>query len=56
MLEWQGPFAFGTNGQASERRSLALLPKGAPERSGVVGFVQDRRTGEVLQALRLPSC
>ena len=56
VLEWQGPFAFGPNGQASERRSLALLPKGAPERSGVVGFVQDRRTGEVLQALRLPSC
>jgi hypothetical protein len=56
VLEWQGPFAFGPNGQVSERRSLALLPKGAPERSGVVGFVQDRRTGEVLQALRLPSC
>jgi len=56
VLEWQGPFAFGPDGQASERRSLALLPKGVPERSGVVGFVQDRRTGEVLQALRLPSC
>ena len=56
VLEWQGPFAFGSNGQVSERRLLALLPKGAPERSGVVGFVQDRRTGEVLQALRLPSC
>jgi len=56
VLEWQGPFAFGPNGRVSERRSLALLPKGASERSGVVGFVQDRRTGEVLQALRLPSC
>jgi len=56
VLEWQGPFAFGSNGRISERRSLALLPKGAPDRSGVVGFVQDRRTAEVLQALRLPSC
>jgi hypothetical protein len=56
VLEWQGPFPFRPSGQASERRSLALLPRGAPERSGVVGFVQDRRTGEVLQALRLPSC
>jgi hypothetical protein len=56
VLEWQGPFAFSPNGQAKERRSLALLPKGVPERSGVVGFVQDRRTGEVLQALLLPSC
>ena len=56
VLEWQGPFAFGPNGRVSERRALALLPKGVPERSGVVGFVQDRRTGEVLQALLLPSC
>ncbi|HUQ25458.1 MAG TPA: DUF1223 domain-containing protein [Burkholderiales bacterium] len=56
VLEWQGPFAFGPGGRVSERRTLALLPKGAPERSGVVGFVQDRRTGEVLQALLLPSC
>jgi hypothetical protein len=56
VLEWQGPFAFGPDGRVSERRALALLPKGAPERSGVVGFVQDRRTGEVLQALLLPSC
>jgi len=56
VLEWQGPFAFGPNGQASERRSLALLPKGAPERSGVVAFVQNRRTGEVLQALLRSGC
>jgi len=56
VLEWQGPFAFGPTGRASERRALKLLPKGAPERSGAVGFVQDRRTGEVLQALLLPSC
>jgi hypothetical protein len=56
VLEWQGPFAFGAGGVAAERRRLALLPKGAPERSGVVGFVQDRRSGEVLQALRLGSC
>lgn len=56
VLEWQGPFPFGPSGKVSERRPLSLLPKGAPERSGVVGFVQDRRTGEVLQALRLPSC
>jgi hypothetical protein len=56
VLEWQGPFAFGPAGKLSERRVLPLLPKGAPERSGVVGFVQDRRTGEVLQALLRSSC
>ena len=56
VLEWQGPFAFGPGGTVSERRALALLPKGSPERSGVVAFVQDRRTGEVLQALLRSGC
>jgi hypothetical protein len=56
VLEWQGPFAFAPTGRASERRSLALLPKGVPERSGVAAFVQDRRTGEVLQALLRSAC
>ena len=40
----------------SERRTLSLLPKGVPANSGIVGFVQNRRTGEVLQALMLPAC
>ena len=56
VLEWLGPFAFGPGGKLSERRPLALLPKGAPERSGVAAFVQDRRTGEVLQALLRSPC
>jgi len=56
VLEWLGPFPFGLGGKLSERRALPLLPKGVPERSGVVGFVQDRRTGEVLQALLRSSC
>jgi hypothetical protein len=56
VLEWQGPFAFGASGKASERRPLALLPKGAAEHSGVAAFVQDRRTGEVLQALLRSAC
>jgi hypothetical protein len=56
VLEWQGPFAFRPDGEASERRTLALLPKGAAESSGVVAFVQNRRTGEVLQALLRSPC
>jgi hypothetical protein len=56
VLEWQGPFALAAGGRLSERRSLALLPKGVPANSGVVGFVQNRRTTEVLQALMLPAC
>ena len=54
VLEWQGPFALGP--RLAERRALPLLPAGVPANSGVVGFVQNRRTAEVLQALMLPAC
>jgi hypothetical protein len=54
VLEWQGPFSFGPAAQILERRQLALLPRAAAGSSGVVGFVQNRRTAEVLQALMLP--
>ena len=56
VLEWQGPFAFDAANRVAERRELPLLPKALAARSGVVGFVQDRRTAEVLQALMLPAC
>jgi hypothetical protein len=56
VLEWQGPFAFGPGSRILERRELALLPRATPGSSGVVGFVQNRRTAEVLQALMLPAC
>jgi hypothetical protein len=54
VLEWQGPFSFGPAAQILERRQLALLPQAAAGSSGVAGFVQNRRTAEVLQALMLP--
>jgi hypothetical protein len=56
VLEWQGPFAFGPSAAVLERRQLALLPRADAGNSGVVGFVQNRRTAEVLQALMLPAC
>jgi len=56
VLEWQGPFAFGAGNRVAERRNLPLLPRALTAHSGVVGFVQDRRTAEVLQALMLPAC
>jgi hypothetical protein len=56
VLEWQGPFPFDPQARLAERRDLALLPTAAAGDSGVVAFVQNRRTGEVLQALMLPSC
>jgi hypothetical protein len=51
VLEWQGPYALG-----ARQLDLPLLPKGKPAQSGVVAFVQNPRTAEVLQALMLPAC
>lgn len=56
VLEWQGPFAVRAGERRVERRLLPLLPGAQAARSGVAAFVQDRRTGEVLQALRLSAC
>jgi hypothetical protein len=56
VLEWQGPFAFGPGARLSLRRDLALLPGASAADSGVVAFVQNRRSAEVLQALMLPAC
>jgi hypothetical protein len=53
-LEWLGPFAVA--GRLVERRTLPLLPGATPAASGVAAFVQNRRTGEVLQALLRSAC
>lgn len=55
MLQWEGPFALGVKPLAL-RRILPLVPGVLPANSGVVGLVQDRRTGQVLQALALAGC
>jgi hypothetical protein len=55
VLQWTGPAEFRT-AKLVERQRLPLLPKAVPANSGVVAFVQNRATGEVLQALMLPAC
>ncbi len=55
VLQWSGPYEFQGTALAA-RATLPLLPKADMQRSGVIAFVQDRATGEVLQALMLPSC
>lgn len=55
VLEWQGPLAF-SGSRIAQERTLALLPGAQRANSGVVAFVQNRRTAEVLQVLMLPSC
>jgi hypothetical protein len=54
VLEWQGPFP--ARGRLTERRMLRLLPGASAANSGAAAFVQDRRTGEVLQALLRSAC
>ena len=54
VLEWLGPFPV--NDRLTERRRLPLLPGTAAAGSGAAAFVQDRRTGEVLQALLRSAC
>ncbi|HZM34080.1 MAG TPA: DUF1223 domain-containing protein [Burkholderiales bacterium] len=56
VLEWLGPISFGADGRLEERRTLPLLPKANTADSGVAAFVQNRRSGEVLQAVMLPAC
>jgi len=50
-LEWQGPYTLG-----SRELDVPLLPKAKIADSGVVAFVQNRRTAEVLQVLALAAC
>ncbi|NBS57082.1 MAG: DUF1223 domain-containing protein [Betaproteobacteria bacterium] len=56
VREWIGPVEFGPALKVDEKRTLPLLPKADPKQSGVAAFVQNRSTGEVLQALMLPAC
>jgi hypothetical protein len=55
VLEWQGPLAF-SGSRLVQERALPLLPGAQRAYSGVVAFVQNRRSAEVLQALVLPAC
>ena len=48
--EWWGPLALDAAGDAAFERPLEARPLG---RGGIAAFVQNRRTGEVLQALAL---
>ena len=55
VLQWVGPLEF-RGVKLVERQRLALLPKAVATHSGVIAFVQNKATSEVLQALMLPAC
>jgi hypothetical protein len=56
VREWAGPFAFGADGTLVLARAVALQSSWKPQDLGVAMFVQNRSTGEVLQALQLAAC
>src|SRR6266446_2659122 len=56
VREWIGPIGFGKDLKLEEKRALPLAPGAESTHSGVAAFVQNRSTGDVLQALMLPVC
>ncbi len=56
VFEWVGPLDFKGASRLAEKRSLPLLPSAKPDHSGVIAFVQNRASSEVLQAILLPAC
>lgn len=54
--EWSGPVAIATDGTARAQLNLLPAPAAKAANIGAVAFVQNRATGEVLQALALPAC
>jgi hypothetical protein len=56
VRDWVGPIEFGADGRLRQVRRLSLPSGAAAANSGAAAFVQDRASGEVLQALGLPAC
>lgn len=56
VREWQGPMAFGADGTLAFSRAVRLQPAWKARDLGIAAFVQDRSTGQVLQALQLAVC
>ena len=52
VCEWYGPIGMG----APWKQAIAFKPGWVAANMGVVAFVQDQSSGEILQALRLPLC
>src|SRR5258708_18492546 len=55
VREWIGPFALN-GGHAEIKQAVTTRSTWNPPQLGVVGFVQDMRTGHVLQAVGASQC
>jgi hypothetical protein len=56
VREWLGPYPVGDRGATTWRQTIALRPGWKTKDLGVVSFVQNRATGEVLQAVAATLC
>jgi hypothetical protein len=54
VRQWFGPVAIDTQGSARLQQTLSLQRDWKTSDLGLVVFVQQHQTGEVLQALALP--
>ena len=51
-----GPFGLSSSGVQQLRKTLELAADVKPDQTVVIAFTENRRTGDVLQALALPMC
>jgi hypothetical protein len=56
VREWAGPFAFAPGGTLNVTRTVAVPAGWKAQELGAAVLVQNRSSGEILQALRLASC
>ncbi len=56
VREWIGPLALDANGEIQADKKLSIKPEWKIANLGVAMFIQNRSSGEVLQALSLPFC
>ncbi len=56
VREWYGPFAMDSKSEVAWGRILPLKSQWKGQDAGVATFVQNRKNGEVLQALSLSFC
>lgn len=53
VRQWLGPYKLGADGQVSTHHEIPLQPSWKKQDLGLVAFVQNTATGEVVQALAL---
>ncbi|MGB8338503.1 MAG: DUF1223 domain-containing protein [Burkholderiales bacterium] len=56
VREWIGPLALDNNGEVQADKKLSIKSEWKTANMGAAMFIQNRASGEVLQALSLPFC